>query len=171
MCMWYDWLASPVLQQQGPQARHSVQIIAITFFSKILHYVGELFMQFRERVTDLVLRHARFSLLLSGEPGTAVWVSISTLSLFESIGLLTLSKHLSLSGTSHFRIFISCLKSVDGRREYMIYFPQMYLTLSWWLQTDYMISKYYMFRREATFSRVKNTFIPRKSMVHNKWYG
>jgi hypothetical protein len=48
------------------------QIIAITFFSKILHYVGELFMQFKERVTDLVLRHARFSLLLSGEPGTVV---------------------------------------------------------------------------------------------------
>ena len=85
----------------------------LTYF---LCYVGELFMQFKEKLTDLVLRHARVSLLFSGEPGTTVWVSISTLSLFESTGLLTLSKHLSLSGISDLRIFISCLRSVDGRK-------------------------------------------------------
>jgi hypothetical protein len=112
---WYGCLASPGLKEQGP--KHSVQIIVITYFGNALYHVDGLFMQFRERVTDLLLRHARFSLLLSGELGTVVCVSISTFSLFESIGLLTLSKHLSLSGISQFRIFISCLRSVDGWRE------------------------------------------------------
>jgi hypothetical protein len=120
-------------------------------------------MQFKEKPINLVLRGFRASLLLSGEPGTTVWVSISTLSLFESTGLLTLSKHLSLSGISDLRIFISCFKSVDGRN--MIHYQYIHSTFSAWLQ----IISCLMIKHEASLCNSQQILFFAKMLQCRKW--